>query len=257
MGMRVKQFAKSVVLRTCGPELRHSIRRAYVLFQIRRNRHYHEPEMALIRSLVRGGDCAFDVGANVGVYTNELSLAVGSTGKVHSFEPVAENYDILTALVGKASLANVFPHRLAVGAKAAECKILIPEMDGFLGYYWAHIADESEDGRAETVKMISIDELCRTEPVDPPDFIKCDVEGGEFGVISGGQEMLRRHRPGWLIEVSRDTSAQVFSALQDFGYRAFVLEGKLRETETYLDTKFSNYFFLHPQSPCWERVQTS
>src|SRR5262245_44379401 len=144
MSARVKQLAKKWLLKSCGPELRHTIRRAYILYQIMHRRHRHEPEMALTGSLVGKGDFAFDIGANVGVYTSELSRAVGPTGKVHSFEPVSENYDILTALIRKARFDNVVAHRLALGAGPAECEILIPDMDGFLGYYWAHISTQGE-----------------------------------------------------------------------------------------------------------------
>jgi FkbM family methyltransferase len=211
--------------------------------------------MALTRTLVGRGDSAFDIGANVGIYTSELSHAVGPSGKVHSFEPVSENYDILTALIRKARFDNVIAHRLALGAAPAECEILIPDMDGFLGYYWAHVSKQGESGRKESVKMTAIDELCGTQSIDSPDFIKCDVEGGEMAVILGGQKTIPGQLPGWLIEVSRETSEQLFSALHDFGYRAFVLQDSLIETSTYLDAKFSNYFFLHPKSLCWERVQ--
>src|SRR5262247_3697198 len=99
MSLRLKQVGKQLLLRTCRPELQHAIRRAYTLYQITHNRYYREPEMTLIPFLVGKGDSAFDIGANVGVYTSELASAVGAAGKVYSFEPVQENYDILKALI--------------------------------------------------------------------------------------------------------------------------------------------------------------
>src|SRR5262245_35644048 len=151
--MRVKQVAKQVLIKGCGPEKQHAIRRAYTVYQITHNRYYREPEMALISSLVCDGDVVFDIGANVGVYTYELSGAVGTSGKVHSFEPVVENYDILTALIRKAHLGNVSAHRLAIGNTVSECEILIPDMGDFTGYYWAHIRKPEEVGRTESVKV--------------------------------------------------------------------------------------------------------
>jgi FkbM family methyltransferase len=254
--MGVKQLAKHLLLTKCGPKFRHRIRRAYILHEIRHNRHYREPEMRLIRSLVNAGDFTFDIGANVGIYTRELALAVGPTGKVHSFEPVAENYDILTRLIRQAGFNNVFAYRMALGETAAECNVVIPDMAGFTGYYWAHIAKPGEKGKTESVEIRTIDELCRSQSIHRLDFVKCDVEGGELGVILGGRETIRSQHPGWLLEVSRETSDQVFKLLRDLGYRALVLDGSLQETECYLDRKFSNYFFLHPQSRCWERIRT-
>jgi len=253
--MRVKHVAKQVLIRGCGPEKQHAIRRAYSLYQITHNRYYREPEMAVISSLVSNGDVVFDIGANVGVYTYELSRAVGTSGSVHSFEPVAENYDILTALIRKARLSNVSAHQLAIGATVTESEILIPDMGDFTGYYWAHIRKPGEVGRTESVKVGTLDDLCRTRMIGRPDFIKCDVEGAELPVILGSQETIRSHRPGWLIEVSRETSGQVFKVFRDFGYRTFVLEKRFRETDTYLDKQFSNYVFLHPQSRGWQAAQ--
>jgi FkbM family methyltransferase len=255
MPITVKQLAKKFLLSSCSPDLQHKIRRAYCHYRIMRNRHYREPEMALLRSLVRSGDSTFDIGANVGVYTSELALVVGPAGKVYAFEPVLENYDILTTLVRKAHLDNVFPLRLAIGVSIAQCDILIPDMSGFTGYYWAHIPKPGEAGRTESVKMTTIDHLCQVQRMPRPDFIKCDVEGEELGVVLGGQQTIQSQQPGWLLEVSRETSGQVFGVLHDFGYRAFVFEGRLRHTQTYLDREFSNYFFLHPQSLCWQRME--
>jgi FkbM family methyltransferase len=254
--MDVKYLAKQVLRRGCGLQTQHAIRRAYSLYQIRHNRYYREPEMAVMRTLVCNGDVVFDIGANVGVYTYELATAVGPSGEVHSFEPVAENYDILTRLIRKARLGNVSAHQLAIGATASECEIVIPDMGGFTGYYWAHLRKSSEVGRTESVKVRTIDNLCCARVARYPDFIKCDVEGSELTVILGSQETIRSHRPGWLIEVSRETSDQVFRVLHGFGYRAFVLKKRFHETDTYLDQEFSNYFFLHPDSRCWQDAQS-
>jgi len=211
--------------------------------------------MKLIRSLVFFGDSVADVGANVGVYTMELSSAVGPKGKVYSFEPIAENYDILTSLLRKAHLKNVFPFHAALGSVSAEGEMVVPDMEGFVGYYWAHLAKPEEQGRRENVKVLTLDQLAGAGTISRLDFVKCDVEGGELNVIVGGLATIRSQKPGWLVEVSRETSGAVFGFLQEEGYRAFVLDGRLVETEKYRDKEFSNYFFLHPRSVCWERAR--
>ena len=86
-------------------------------------------------------------------------------------------------------------------------------------------------------------------------FIKCDAEGGELDIILGALELIRSDRPGWLLEVSRDNSSELFRLLQELGYRAFVYDGqKLTPTEGYRDKQFSNYFFFHPDSKIWSRA---
>ncbi|HXG06322.1 MAG TPA: FkbM family methyltransferase, partial [Nitrososphaera sp.] len=65
------------------------------------------------------------------------------------------------------------------------------------------------------VEVMTLDSFWKQKIVPRIDFIKCDVEGGELEVIRGGLELLSLQRPGWLLEVSRDTSRGVFSLLKD------------------------------------------
>ena len=249
-----KKLIKQLIVRGCSPKLQHKIRRLHTVHQIIHNRHARELEMALINSLVLSGDFVADIGANVGVYSIEFSRAVGSQGRVYSFEPVGENYDILTTLLRRAHLDNVSAFRVALGSKLTRCDMIVPEMAGFTGYYWAHVAKPGELGRRESVDVLTLDGFCRREIVTRLDFIKCDVEGAELEVIFGGREIIVSQRPGWLIEVSRQTSEQVFKFLQSLGYRAFALNERLIETTRYRDKEFSNYFFFHPRSVCWGRA---
>jgi len=250
-----KRVLKWVIFKSCRPKLQHRLRRMYSLYQIMHNTYSREPEMALIGSLVQPGDYVADIGANVGVYTRELSLAVGQKGKVYSFEPLRENYDILAALLRKARLDNVFSYRAAVGSRETQCEMLIPEMSGFTGFYWAHLASPGDKGGREMVDVLMIDELFKHRAIDHLDFIKCDVEGGELEVLRGAINLVHSHRPGWLMEVSRETSEEIFRLFHELGYQAFVYSGQLIPVDAYRDREFSNYFFLHPQSRNQNRRQ--
>lgn len=249
-----KNLLKGFVWKTCGPSLQHRLRRFHAVRQIRQNRHFREPEMQLIKSLVSRGDRVADVGANLGVYTTELSLAAGPAGKVYSFEPVRENYDILSTVVRKMHLDNVLTFNLALGSSPAESYIVIPDMEDFRGFYWAHLASPGDQGRREKVKVGTFDELFSSGVIQRLEFIKCDVEGGELEVLLGGVEMIQSQTPGWLIEVSRQTSDRVFKLLQGLGYRSFVFNERLIETHSYRDKEFSNYFFFHPASMIWRQL---
>jgi FkbM family methyltransferase len=245
--MTAKEVLKRIVLRTCPPRLQRRLRRAYTVHQIMHDRHSREPEMALIRSLVANGSAVADIGANVGVYTKELSSAVGAKGKVYAFEPLLENYDILTALLSKGRMNNVIPFRAALGSRVTESEIVIPEMKGFLGLYWAHLAQPGDNGRREKVDVLTLDELAKRQVITHLDFVKCDVEGGELEVLRGGLDLVRSCRPAWLMEVSRETCRDVFGLFSELGYQAFVYSDRLIPVDGYRDREFSNYFFLHPQ----------
>ncbi len=249
-----KELAKNLIVKTCSPGLQQKIRELHTVYQITRNKHFREPEMEILGRLIPPSAVVADIGANVGVYTHAFSLAVGGKGKVYAFEPVAHNFAILSALVRRTGLNNVIPINAAVGSKPAEIEMLIPDMSGFTGYYWAHVATPGEAGRRERVRVVKLDDLQREKTLDRLTFIKCDVEGFELDVFKGALEILRNQKPGCLIEVSKATSDAVFQLFKENGYRAFVLDGKLVETTHYRDREFSNYFFLHPESKVWQRM---
>jgi FkbM family methyltransferase len=247
-----KELLKTIIAKTCSPQIQHRIRRYYLARRVLAKHEFHEVDVAVLRSVIHAGDSVADIGANVGAYTNEFSRLVGENGRVHAFEPVAANYDILQAVIRKGRLRNVRSFRMALGAKVEQREIAVPDLGGFTGYYWAHFAKPGE--RGEKVEVSTLDEMLRAATVPRLDFIKCDVEGSEIEVIEGGLELMRRERPGWLLEVSRETSNDVFARFTSLGYTAFVYDGKLTPVERFRDKEFSNYFFFHPESKLWPRL---
>jgi hypothetical protein len=131
----------------------------------------------------------------------------------------------------------------------------VPHVGDFTGYYWARFAQAGETG--EQVPVATLDSLWEQRLFPSIDFIKCDVEGSELEVLQGSISLLRTHAPALLIEVSRDTSSDVFALLHELGYRAFVYDGAFAATPGYRDKEFSNYFFLRPDSKVWRRAQRS
>ena len=58
-------------------------------------RTYEEKFHHQISAELRQGDVVWDVGANLGYYTNIFAEKTGSTGRVFAFEPVAHTYEEL------------------------------------------------------------------------------------------------------------------------------------------------------------------
>jgi hypothetical protein len=80
-------------------------------------------------------------------------------------------------------------------------------------------------------------------------FVKCDVEGHELRCLAGAHDVLAKHHPAWLIEVSGDpdgadtAAATVFAVLESHGYNAWFFDG-LRLMPRRRDDQHINYFFL-------------
>jgi FkbM family methyltransferase len=205
-----------------------------------------ERELDALATLVAAGDHAVDVGANVGIYTKALSGLVGAGGRVHSFEPVADNYAILRAVVRVGHLANVEVFRLALGARPATREIVVPDGAGFGGYYRAHLADDGEPGRRELVDVQTLDALSEAGALGRVDLVKCDVEGAELDVLTGGTALFAAQRPACLVEVSAGTADGVFAFFDDLGYRRLVFDGTLRPADGHDPRRVAKFVFVHP-----------
>ena len=49
---------------------------------------------------------------------------------------------------------------------------------------------ESVDSVMDRIQMITLGQFCEDEGIEKVGFIKCDVEGHEIAVFSGGEELL-------------------------------------------------------------------
>jgi FkbM family methyltransferase len=78
------------------------------------------------------------------------------------------------------------------------------------------------------VDVISLDEYFKQNEVSSVDFIKIDIEGGEFPALIGMSETLKRFHPTLLIELDDEILAktnfkkmQIVDFLKNIGYKQF------------------------------------
>jgi FkbM family methyltransferase len=245
---RLKRFA----LRFLPDRLLVGLKKIHYIRALRSATEDREPDLQIVRHLVRPGAVAVDIGANFGIYTAALSNLVGPAGKVLSIEPVPQTYELLAANVGKLGLSNVEGFNLAVSAEDGSAWMEVPLFNsGGENYYEARVVEPSPGSelRAVEVPARCLDSLLESYP--EVDFIKCDVEGHERDCLSGASRLLDRCRPAWLIEVSGNpdsrasNASEVFRLLGSHGYRAYWFDGReVRPRQR--GERSVNYFFLQP-----------
>jgi len=203
-------------------------------------RHPHDVvEFRAIRSLVGTGHIAFDVGANIGVYSVLLSRLCGSTGRVWAIEPVPDTYWRLRETLALNRCENVTPVQSAVcdvtgvvrmslfGPQFAEWNTLgTPKMTG---------PDGKLVSPSQSVEVPSwtLDEFCETQRIERINFLKVDVEGFELSVFRGAERLLQERRVDYIcFEISQEPlkgagveSGKVFEALETLGYLAYRFDG--------------------------------
>ena len=247
---------KLLLKRTAWKILPHStvqlIKKRHYLRLLRSSLLEKEPELRVVRHLVKPGDSVIDIGANVGVYSKILSELVGPDGHVYSIEPFGPTFEMLCYNVRKLRLDNVEVINVAVSDSQAVVTMAIPyDSSGAETHYRASIvADSVKEGKTETANVQATTIDSRFLSVSGTiSFIKCDVEGHELACIKGAAKFLARSQPAWLIEVSGEpdntdsAACSVFKILHDRGYSAWWYDGgKLRKRRP--GDKSTNYFFL-------------
>jgi FkbM family methyltransferase len=175
-----------------------------------------------LNSTVWGGSVFYDVGANVGFFSLIAARLVGPLGKVISFEPLPANLVNLQENVRRNEFRNVQIVPMALGAANEEQAFQVSERPtwGKLG----SIGAERPDKYITDIKVVvrRLDDLLREGVIQPPDFVKIDVEGAEVAVIEGAKELLLRYGPTLMIEL-HGTGSALTSIFATIGYCALPL----------------------------------
>jgi FkbM family methyltransferase len=173
---------------------------------------YSEGEIDLFRQLLRPGDVAIDVGANIGALTVAMARLVQPGGAIVAFEPQRTIYDILCNNLRLNGLAHVTAFRRAAGAEAGT--IHVPPLDYGRRDNFGGVALGGAQG--EQVQLVTIDGL----GLPRLRLLKVDVEGMEYDVITGARETIARFGPALYVENDRaEHSQRLISLLFDLGYR--------------------------------------
>lgn len=179
-------------------------------------------EVEIMRRFVRSGDVAFDIGANIGLHSIVLSRCVGSSGKLHAFEPNSELFPALTHTIAQLSNASLLA--IALSNKTAESSLFVPPDDSVASLAdWTVASPKfSEDGPSHVVNCSErrLDDLIDSDALPHPDFIKCDVEGAELQVFQGARETLNRVNAPVILFEANECASRAFnlevSAAKDF-----------------------------------------
>ena len=186
----------------------------------------YEPEVThLMRTILSEGDTFIDIGANVGYHTVLAKELVGSSGSVHSFEPLPKLYSELNRNVQLNSYTNVFLNQIALHREKANINIYLPGTgNNGTGSIFER---DHHTGGSLSCPAISLDMYLRSRYVKNLRLIKIDIEGGEIYALEGMSTLLNRTpAPNLILEVipelQKNTSnsrKSIYSILGSFGYQ--------------------------------------
>jgi FkbM family methyltransferase len=192
IGSVVPQLISSRPAIAARSRLRRHPRAQRVLVRVlalgRNAEEYERGFRSAMLACIRPGDCVWDVGANVGFYSELFALAVGPAGKVVSFEP-------------SPACVAALEERLRSRGIGVPWEVVPVALSDDNGEAWLSVAsgDTAPDNHL-TSGQEPLAVRVRTERGDAiitagcaaPEIIKIDVEGFEGEVLDGMGPVLGR-----------------------------------------------------------------
>ncbi len=146
---------------------------------------YEERFDAALLGAIHRGDTVWDIGANVGLYTEKFAQRVESGGHVVAFEPSPRNAEALRKRFTDASHVTICPVALAEQTGTATFYV-----NGSIDGTTDSLVERTADAVPHEVEVHRGDEFLSRFP---PNVIKIDVEGFELEVLRGMHDVLASH----------------------------------------------------------------
>jgi FkbM family methyltransferase len=143
---------------------------------------YEERFDAALLAAIRSGDTVWDVGANVGLYTEKFVGLAGPSGRVVAFEPSPKNVETLRGRFEGNGSVTIHP-------------VALSDRTGIVTFYANGDDAGVTDSLVERTPNATRHEVQAHRGDDyrqsfPPDVIKIDVEGFELEVLRGLRDVL-------------------------------------------------------------------
>jgi FkbM family methyltransferase len=198
----------------------------YIEYAILSTGTYEAEIGKLIRTSLKPGNVALDIGANIGLQTIRMSQCCGDSGKVLAFEPLTylqEKHAKNTSL-NKCENVTLFP--FALSDTATDTEISINEKNWNQGTFSLKQTNAGSTKQKLIVKVA--DDLPEIAGLNTLHLIKIDVEGFEFHVLRGLSSTLQKHKPRIIFEYDsnhwRETNQDItacYKFLLELGYTLY------------------------------------
>jgi FkbM family methyltransferase len=172
-----------------------------------------------LRRHIRPGAVAYDIGANVGLFSVWLARLIGAQGWLYALEPNPVCVYFLRANLARAGTSNYAILPLAAANSQTRCAFSLNYGSSMLG-----VGKDSpfagKYGHRIDVGGESLDNLIERLEMRAPDFIKLDVEGAEASAVEGMMRTISGVKPLLMLELHGRTAAQdTLKLLADADYR--------------------------------------
>ena len=124
---------------------------------------------------INANDTVIDIGAHIGLFSLLVSQLC-KTGKILSFEPVRENFDLLVSNLKLNHIENVLPFNIAVSKNSGS-------LDLFLNNDQSAHSIFSKNLESISVESTSLQKIFEENKISSCKLLKLDCEGAEYEII--------------------------------------------------------------------------
>ena len=192
-------------------------------------------ETQLFNDIIKNGEVLVDVGANIGYFTLLMAKLSGPTGKIFSFEPEDNNFELLDKNVKCNNYQNIVLEKKGVSDHNGTNKFFLSTKNTGM-----HSLQKIRDGSKEIkIDVIKLDDYFSTlDLVEKISLIKIDVEGAEFQVLNGMKTILKNENLRLLIEFIPEhlekhgtNPSDVLKILDDNNFELYQINENTKELE--------------------------
>lgn len=204
--------------------------------------NFEASDRSFVVNFVKPGMTVLDIGANIGLYTILCAKLIGEQGTVHAFEPAHQTFAWLVENVRLNRCNNVCLNRTALGQSSGKVLLRVdpahPTLDG---HRFVDTSMHDKTSGDEIVECTTLDDYWAGVGGGGIDFIKIDIEGGEWAALQGGTSILQEYRPTLLMECTKH-HIEVEELLKRYGYEFFIWN---QASKTLMECSFGDATKMH------------
>ena len=143
---------------------------------------------------INENDVVIDIGAHIGLFSLLVSQFC-KTGKILSFEPVRENFDLLVSNLELNKIDNVLPFNMAVSKNSDNLNLFLNEDESAHSIFpkSSKSVFSLPTGKTTAVESTTLQKIFDENKISSCKLLKLDCEGAEYEIIDSlSPEYLNR-----------------------------------------------------------------
>lgn len=158
----------------------------------------------------------FDIGANIGIYSELLYNIFGEDANIYSFEPSKVVYNQLRLK----NIKNVEAYNIGFSNYVGEADLYVNRGISSLSSLYKRRLDHFNIvlNESEKIKIDTVDNFCKNNNISDIFFLKMDVEGNELRVLEGSIEKIKNNKIQYIQFEFGGCNIDSRTFFQDFWY---------------------------------------